>query len=211
MLIGRTDDPQNPRRVAALEVTFPFGCGSRNPSGPAAVLPQQTGRTHDRFRTRSDFFPKPPCIGRAVHTRPTLLRIPRSATQRVIARSAATKQSRNQPNPRKLKRKTDAPPPIMPGEALYPRLSLNTRLLGHESRNLVGRITPAEAGGNPPSLRPQPPPARFHQKRRNALRLSYGLLWRSGWRGCRIRGGWQRCRNCHTCHNKLHLLARTPA
>ncbi len=37
MLIGRTDDPQNPRRVAAFEVTYPFGCGSRNPSGPAAV------------------------------------------------------------------------------------------------------------------------------------------------------------------------------
>jgi hypothetical protein len=23
--------------VAALEVTYPFGCGARNPSGPAAV------------------------------------------------------------------------------------------------------------------------------------------------------------------------------
>jgi hypothetical protein len=47
MLIGRTDDPQNPRRVAAFEVTYPFGCGSRNPSGPAAVLPrQQAGHTN---------------------------------------------------------------------------------------------------------------------------------------------------------------------
>jgi hypothetical protein len=39
MLIGRADDPQNPRRVAAFEVTNPFGCGSRNPSGPAVIVP----------------------------------------------------------------------------------------------------------------------------------------------------------------------------
>src|SRR6266446_5210863 len=36
MLIGRSDDPQNPCRVAASKVSFPFGSGSRNPSGPAA-------------------------------------------------------------------------------------------------------------------------------------------------------------------------------
>ena len=29
----------------------------------------QTGRTHDRYRTRSDFFSKKPCIEWAVHTR----------------------------------------------------------------------------------------------------------------------------------------------
>ncbi len=37
MLIGRSDDPQNPRRVAASKVSYPFGSGSRNPSGPAAA------------------------------------------------------------------------------------------------------------------------------------------------------------------------------
>ena len=56
MLIGRIDDPQNPCRVAAFEVSSPFGSGSRNPSGPAAATPRNKGRTHDRFRTRSDFF-----------------------------------------------------------------------------------------------------------------------------------------------------------
>jgi len=39
MLIGRTDDPHSPRRVAAFEVIHPFGSGSRNPSGPAAAMP----------------------------------------------------------------------------------------------------------------------------------------------------------------------------
>ena len=37
MLIGRSDDPQNPCRVAASKVALPFGSGSRNPSGPAAA------------------------------------------------------------------------------------------------------------------------------------------------------------------------------
>src|SRR6478736_4143911 len=60
MLIGRTDDPQNPRRVAAFEVTNPFGGGSRNPSGPAVKVPRQTGRTHDRFSHQIKFFPHTP-------------------------------------------------------------------------------------------------------------------------------------------------------
>ena len=54
MLIGRSDDPQNPCRVVAFKVSVPFGSGSRNPSGPAAPT-AQTGRTHDRNRTRSGF------------------------------------------------------------------------------------------------------------------------------------------------------------
>ena len=69
MLIGRTDDPRNPCRVAAFEVTCPFGCGSRYPSGPAVEWPHKKGRTHERYRTRSDFSRLPPCIQRAVHTR----------------------------------------------------------------------------------------------------------------------------------------------
>src|SRR6478672_7803547 len=60
MLIGRTDDPQNPRRVAAFEVTNPFGGGSRNPSGPAVKVPRQTGRTHDRCSHQIKFFPHTP-------------------------------------------------------------------------------------------------------------------------------------------------------
>jgi hypothetical protein len=60
MLIGRTDDPQNPCRVAAFEVTDPFGCGSRNPSGPAVIMPRQIGRTHDRFSHQIRFFSQTP-------------------------------------------------------------------------------------------------------------------------------------------------------
>jgi hypothetical protein len=60
MLIGRTDDPQNPCRVAAFEVTDPFGCGSRNPSGPAVIVPRQIGRTHDRFSHQIRFFSQTP-------------------------------------------------------------------------------------------------------------------------------------------------------
>ena len=37
MLIGRSDDPHNPRRVVARKVALPFGSGSRNPSRPAAA------------------------------------------------------------------------------------------------------------------------------------------------------------------------------
>ena len=69
MLIGRTDDPQSPRRVAAIKVAFPFGSGSRNPSGPAAACRITTGRTHDRFRTRSVFSsPSPLHQGGRPHT-----------------------------------------------------------------------------------------------------------------------------------------------
>jgi hypothetical protein len=68
MLIGRSDDPHNPCRVAAVKVSHPFGRGSRNPSGPAAPA-AQTGRTHDRNRTASEFFLPTPCTNGAVHTR----------------------------------------------------------------------------------------------------------------------------------------------
>ena len=71
MLIGRSDDPQNPCRVVAFKVSVPFGSGSRNPSGPAAPT-AQTGRTHDRNRTRSGFSYLTPCVNGAVHTRPAL-------------------------------------------------------------------------------------------------------------------------------------------
>ena len=71
MLIGRTDDPQNPCSLSAIKVADAFGSGSRNPSGPAAVPPHQTGRTHDRFRTRSVFLQNTSCNERAVHTRAT--------------------------------------------------------------------------------------------------------------------------------------------
>ncbi len=73
MLIGRSDDPQNPCRVVAFKVSVPFGSGSRNPSGPAAPT-AQTGRTHDRNRTRSGFSYLTPCVNGAVHTRHKKLR-----------------------------------------------------------------------------------------------------------------------------------------
>jgi hypothetical protein len=41
MTIGRTDDPENPVSVPAFEVAGLFGTGSRNPSGPAVMMPRQ--------------------------------------------------------------------------------------------------------------------------------------------------------------------------
>ena len=41
MTIGRTDDPENPFRVSAFEAAGLFGAGSRNPSGPAVIMPRQ--------------------------------------------------------------------------------------------------------------------------------------------------------------------------
>ena len=39
MTIGRTDDPENPISVPAFEAAKLFGAGSRNPSGPADMVP----------------------------------------------------------------------------------------------------------------------------------------------------------------------------
>jgi hypothetical protein len=41
MTIGRTDDPENPFSVSAFEAAGLFGAGSRNPSGPAVMMPRQ--------------------------------------------------------------------------------------------------------------------------------------------------------------------------
>ena len=41
MTIGRTDDPENPLEPVALEAAGLFGTGSRNPSGPAVMVPRQ--------------------------------------------------------------------------------------------------------------------------------------------------------------------------
>jgi hypothetical protein len=56
MTIGRTDDPENPFRVSAFEAAGLFGIGSRTSSGPAVMTPRQTGRTHDRNRSRPSEF-----------------------------------------------------------------------------------------------------------------------------------------------------------
>ena len=73
MLIGRSDDPQNPCRVEAFEAVHAFGSGSRNPSGPAAVRPA-ANRSDTRAQSHQirNSFSKTPCIYRAVHTHPTL-------------------------------------------------------------------------------------------------------------------------------------------
>src|SRR5947208_13398428 len=69
MLIGRSDDPHNPCRVVASKVALPFGSGSRNPSGPAAMCRnKQAGHTTATAPTQ--FFCLNPCIQGAVHTRP---------------------------------------------------------------------------------------------------------------------------------------------
>src|SRR5277367_4657851 len=59
MLIGRSDDPQNPRRVAATKVTFPFGSGSRNPSGPAAAGRTNRPDTRPQTAPHQDSFRSP--------------------------------------------------------------------------------------------------------------------------------------------------------
>ena len=41
MTIGRTDDPENPLTPMALEAAKLFGAGSRNPSGPADMMPRR--------------------------------------------------------------------------------------------------------------------------------------------------------------------------
>ena len=71
MIIGRSDDPRNPCRAEAFEAAYAFGCGSRNPSGPAAVVPhQQAGHTH-AIDLDQIFLLLTPCTQGAVHTRPT--------------------------------------------------------------------------------------------------------------------------------------------
>jgi hypothetical protein len=60
MLIGRSEDPHNPRRVAASKVSHPFGSGSWNPSGPAAAGREtQAGHTTATAPHRKFFFPTP--------------------------------------------------------------------------------------------------------------------------------------------------------
>jgi hypothetical protein len=41
MTIGRAEDPENPISVPAFEAAKLFGTGSRNPSGPADIVPRQ--------------------------------------------------------------------------------------------------------------------------------------------------------------------------
>ena len=41
MTIGRTDDPENPLTPLAVEAAKLFGAGSRNPSGPADMMPRR--------------------------------------------------------------------------------------------------------------------------------------------------------------------------
>src|SRR5438874_11583909 len=80
MLIGRSDDPHNPCRVVASKVALPFGSGSRNPSGPAAMCRnKQAGHTTATAPTQ--FFCLNPCIQGSVHTRPTV------AAKRLVARA----------------------------------------------------------------------------------------------------------------------------
>ena len=96
MLIGRTDDPQNPCRVAACKVSNPFGCGSRNPSGPAAIVPRQTGRTHDRNRTRSDSFASNPLASRGPFSnRSSFVKTPFTSPARVMVLFAVSARCRN--------------------------------------------------------------------------------------------------------------------
>ena len=77
MTIGRTDDPESPSRVSAFfRAARLFGTGSRNPSGPAVMVPRQQGRTHERNRPResaSALEPKGPFSNRVSFVNSRLL------------------------------------------------------------------------------------------------------------------------------------------
>jgi hypothetical protein len=59
MLIGRSRSAKARVGWRPLEVTLPFGRGSRNPSGPAAHPAARKGRTHDRLDPHQKSSPKP--------------------------------------------------------------------------------------------------------------------------------------------------------
>jgi Transposase IS116/IS110/IS902 family len=67
MLIGRSDDPRNPCRVAASKVTFPFGSGSRNPSGASGTCRDNRPDTRPQPH-RSRIFLSHPLYPGAVRT-----------------------------------------------------------------------------------------------------------------------------------------------
>jgi len=50
MLIGRSDDPQNPCRVAASKGHFSVWEWIAEPTWASGRVPRHTGRTHDRNR-----------------------------------------------------------------------------------------------------------------------------------------------------------------
>jgi hypothetical protein len=77
MLIGRSDDPHNPCRVAASKVSHPFGGGSRSPSGPAARAAQtepalaRAGAGHTTATAPAGSSRLTPCIqGPSTHALP---------------------------------------------------------------------------------------------------------------------------------------------
>ncbi len=70
MLIGRTDDPQNPRRVAASEADSPFGWIAEPIWASGMCRAKQAGHTH-ATKTRSELANITPCTKGAVHTHPT--------------------------------------------------------------------------------------------------------------------------------------------
>jgi len=98
MPIGRSDDPQNPCRVAASKVTVPFGSGSRNPSGPAAACRNiQAGHTTATAPDR--IFSFTPCTNRAVHTRPTPILVPPTVIRDIRRIGARPRITLGRPRP----------------------------------------------------------------------------------------------------------------
>ncbi len=105
MLIGRTDDPQNPRRMAAFEADSPFGCGSRNPSGPTAMCRvKQAGHTHaaepDQISVAASLAPMGPSTHTLqVHAGMAAAARALRASGRAAAHIAAMSQNAPAPNP----------------------------------------------------------------------------------------------------------------
>src|SRR5271169_450309 len=100
MTIGRTDDPENPLLAPALEAASLFGAGSRNPSGPADMLPhQQAGHMNAIDHPSRSVLS---CIPGAVHTceeaKPTRQSRPECAITTRLLRRYAPRNDSHPPN-----------------------------------------------------------------------------------------------------------------
>ena len=68
MTIGRTEDPVNPVGSMAFEAAGLFGTGSREPSGPADMMPRLKAGHMDAIDHLVGILIFGACIQRAVHT-----------------------------------------------------------------------------------------------------------------------------------------------
>src|ERR1700730_16033576 len=80
MLIGRSDDPQNPRRGEAKKGRSSVWARIAKPIWASGSRAAPTGRTHERHRTASEFFLRPALAPTrpSTHALPSARRVPRA-------------------------------------------------------------------------------------------------------------------------------------